>query len=59
MTAMIKVKRTKDGAINCASLSSLGAMIPDGSIPDGALIRGGLKLTGRIINPNTLPFYAP
>ena len=56
MTAMLKVKRGKDGSIKSATFTSLGAEIYNGTMPDGSGIRGGVKVVGRMIKPSKLPF---
>jgi len=59
MTAMIRVKRDKAHAVKAATFTTLGAEIFDGTTPDGEVLRGGLRASGKEVRPDQLPFQLP
>lgn len=60
VTALLKVKRDKQGTITSARFTTLGGELYDGVLHDEVegdrCLRGGLKISGNTVPPEKLPF---
>ena len=55
VTCALTVKRDKTGAVKSATITSLGGEVYDGTFGDST-VRGGLRIKGKSVKPEQLPF---
>jgi len=56
ITGSIITKLDKLGELSRATFASMGAEVPIGTASDGAMIYGGAKVKGKLIDEEKLPF---